>query len=217
MTKELGLRERKKIKTRRTISAAAMRLFVERGFENVSIAEVAEAAEVSKMTVFNYFGTKEDLVFDRQDEVVHGPSRTVRTRPPGMSAVTALRDAYLDDLRSRDPLVAFSEGIETFARLLDSSPALQARTREIFERREAELAATFAEEDRVGDGGLTARLVAGQVTAVHRVLFHESCRRLLDGQDPDEIAGRLAQAAQNAFDLLEAGIGKDYCVRREGE
>src|SRR5436853_609935 len=72
-----GLRERKKRKTRESIANAAARLFTERGFEVVTVAEVARAAEVSEQTVFNYFPTKEDLVFDRDAEVEESLVRLV--------------------------------------------------------------------------------------------------------------------------------------------
>ena len=68
MADEKGFRGRKKLATRRALSDMATRLFIERGFDNVTVAEIAEAANVAKMTVFNYFPRKEDLFFDREDE-----------------------------------------------------------------------------------------------------------------------------------------------------
>lgn len=77
-----GLRERKKARTRALVAETAMGLFAARGFDAVTVAEVAEAAEVSVTTVFNYFPTKEDLFYDRQDEVVEHLSRVVRAGGP---------------------------------------------------------------------------------------------------------------------------------------
>src|SRR5690349_18397306 len=91
---EVGLRERKKRQTRLAISDKATRLFIERGFENVTISEVAAAADVSVATVFNYFATKEELFFDRGPEVEEAPSRIVRERHRGESAVAALRRSF---------------------------------------------------------------------------------------------------------------------------
>lgn len=217
MATDLGLRARKKQQTRQAISAAAMRLFAERGFDHVSVADVAQAADVSRVTVFNYFPTKEDLVFDQQDEAINGPSRTVRERRPGQSAISALRAAYLDALERRDPLIAFSDGFERFVRLIDSSPSLRARSREMFEQRENELAATLAAETETATGPesdpLRARFVAGQVTAIHRMLFVDSYRRLLGGEPMADIAEGLKHASEVAFDLLERGIGEGYCTR----
>src|ERR1044072_3360459 len=84
-----GLRERKKRQTRQHISDVATGLFMERGFETVTIAEIAEAAEVSVNTVYNYFPAKEDLFVDREEEIVDRPSRLVRERAVGRSGAGA--------------------------------------------------------------------------------------------------------------------------------
>jgi AcrR family transcriptional regulator len=211
---ELGLRERKKRRTRETISDVATGLFIDRGFDRVTIAEVARAADVSVNTIFNYFRTKEDLFFDRQVEVEEARSRIVRGRMQGESAVAALRRDYLAALERRDPYSGVNDDLVTFARLIRESPALQAREREIGERSEAALARTLAEETGVGEDDLIPRLVASQVAGVYRTLFAESRRRLLAGQTADEIAPALLSAARLAFDLLESGVG-DYCTRRD--
>src|ERR687886_153287 len=88
----VGLRQRKKLRTRQAISEAAIALFLERGYDQVSIAEIAAAAEVSKRTLFAYFPTKDDLVLhrfaDHQDEA----ARVVRARPPGVAPLPALHE-----------------------------------------------------------------------------------------------------------------------------
>jgi AcrR family transcriptional regulator len=85
-----GLRERKKQRTRREISDVATRLFIERGFDRVTLAEIADAAEVSVKTIFNHFGSKEDLYFDRADELRESFVRTVTERPEGVGVLDAL-------------------------------------------------------------------------------------------------------------------------------
>src|SRR6266567_1533882 len=89
-----GLRERKKQRTRQAISDVATRLFIARGFDAVTVAEVAQAADVSVNTVFNYFSTKEDLFFDRAETFINEPSRIVRARRRGESVVDALYRSY---------------------------------------------------------------------------------------------------------------------------
>src|SRR5579859_331706 len=89
MSQELGLRERKKERTRELIAATARRLFVERGFEEVRVAEIARAAEVSEATVFNYFPTKEDLLYSRLEAFEEELVSAVRERPPGVSVLAA--------------------------------------------------------------------------------------------------------------------------------
>src|SRR5512132_3041108 len=87
----LGLRERKKQRTRELIAETARRLFSERGFERITVAEIARAAEVSEQTVFNYFGTKEDLVFWRLESFEAELLATIRERAPGESVLAAFR------------------------------------------------------------------------------------------------------------------------------
>src|SRR5689334_15787144 len=141
-----GLRERKKRETRERISDIATGLFMMRGFDSVTVAEVARAADVSVNTVFNYFGTKEDLLFDRRQEVEDLPSRVVRERGPGESALEALRRDFLDALDTRHHRYGFHEGSDAFTRMIAESPSLNARIREMNEAREQVLARTLADE-----------------------------------------------------------------------
>src|SRR5438094_8907826 len=91
-----GLRERRKKETRRAISDIATRMFVERGFDQVTIAPVAAAAGVAKMTVTNYFPRKEDLVFDRAEAVVRRLADVIAARAPGESMLAAIRRDYAE-------------------------------------------------------------------------------------------------------------------------
>src|SRR4051812_25013928 len=103
-----GLRERKKRATRDTIAAAAMELFKQRGFDAVTVADVAAAAEVSEKTVFNYFATKEELVFHRGAARREALIDAVRGRPPGVSVVQPFRDWTMEHLDrvEREPIDA---------------------------------------------------------------------------------------------------------------
>ncbi|MFF3437494.1 TetR/AcrR family transcriptional regulator [Streptosporangium sp. NPDC002721] len=202
-----GPRERKKRETRQRISDIATWLFVTKGFDNVTVAEVARTAGVSVNTVFNYFGTKEDLLFDRQEEVEDLPSRVVRERRPGESPLEALRRDFLDALDTRHHRYGFHEGGDAFTRMVSRSPSLNARLREMREGREKALARTLAEEAGADPGDLTPALVAAQVNAVlHRLTTH-SAERVLAGETLDAIAPDLRRHAERAFELLESGIG----------
>lgn len=212
MEDNLGLRERKKRRTRRLIADMALGLFIERGFEAVTLAEVATVADVSVNTIFNYFPTKEDLFFDRQAEVEDLWSRVVRARGPGEPAVAALRRDYLAALDRRDPRAGLNDGLVAFARVIQGSPALQAREREIRARSDAALAYTLATEAGAGPGDLTPYVVAGLVGSVYRTLCAESRRRLLAGDTADAVYPDLRAAAQRAFALLETGVGS-YATR----
>ncbi|MFC4910878.1 TetR family transcriptional regulator [Actinomadura gamaensis] len=207
-----GLRALKKRQTRQAISHAATRLFLARGFDRVTIAEIAEAAQVAKMTVTNYFPRKEDLALDVHAEFVAWLAGTVRDRDAGESALTALRRAYLDAVDRREAVIGFSG--EPFARMLLGSPTLVARIRELHEERERALAEALAEDTGESADALTPRLAASQFGGVHRVLFDEALRRTVDGETHDEIATALIEAAGVAFGLLEPSLG-NYAIRAD--
>src|ERR1700733_16242247 len=103
MTDATGLRERKKVRLRETIAATAIRMFLEAGFDQVSITDIAQAAEVSRRTLFAYFPTKEDLVLQRFADHEDEAARTVRARRADQPPLEALREALLEALRRRDP------------------------------------------------------------------------------------------------------------------
>ncbi|MFI6518454.1 TetR/AcrR family transcriptional regulator [Spirillospora sp. NPDC050679] len=205
-----GLRALKKAQTRENISHQATRLFLERGFDKVTIADVAAAAQVAKMTVTNYFPRKEDLALDLHEAFVASLAATVRGRAAGESALAALRRAFLASAAAHDPVIGFSG--EPFARMITESPALVARLREFHEEREGALAAALAEETGAGPHDVLPRLAAAQLGGAHRVLFNETVRRTLDGQGNEEIAAALAEDGAAAFDLLEPALG-GYAVR----
>jgi AcrR family transcriptional regulator len=232
-----GLRERRKQETRQAISDIATRLFADRGFEVVTISQVAEAAGVSKMTVTNYFPRKEDLVFDREEMIIGGLADAVRGRGAGESLLEAVRRDYARSLAERDVTTGVSG--RSFARMVDASPVLTARLRELLELREQALGDAIAAEigdgaGRAGepDGGAGAggepdggaggaaggggdvmsRMVAAQLASVHRVLYAEATRRSLTGQPRQDIVAVLAVEAERAFDLLEPSLGR-YQVR----
>lgn len=206
----IGLRALKKRQTRENISRHATRLFLERGFDNVTIAEVASAAQVAKMTVTNYFPRKEDLALDLHDAFVHGPAIAVRERAPGESALAALRRTYLAAVAARDPVIGFSG--PQFARMVTASPALVARLREFHDDRERALARALAEETDAGADDLLPRVAAAQFGGVLRLLLEETLRLTLDGHHNDEIARRITDHTQVAFDILEPTLGR-YAVR----
>src|SRR5437899_9527311 len=93
-----GLRERKKARTRRLIADTAARLFAERGYENVAVADVARRAEVAEQTVYNYFPTKERLVTDRDEQIQERLCDLIRTRPAEVTAAAAIRGFVLESI-----------------------------------------------------------------------------------------------------------------------
>ncbi|NUP50729.1 MAG: TetR family transcriptional regulator [Catenulispora sp.] len=202
-TNPAGLRERKKRQTREEISAVATRLFTERGFEQVTIADVAAAAGVAKMTVTNHFPLKEDLVFDRADHIIRGLPDAVAERPAGEPVLAAARRFHAESLAAGDPTLGHL-GVR-FAQLVQASPALAARERQIQDQREEALAETLVRQARPEEE-LTARIVAAQIAGAYRVLYFTARRMLLDGLPPADLADALGRAARRAFDLLAADL-----------
>ncbi|MGY0230910.1 TetR/AcrR family transcriptional regulator [Longispora urticae] len=204
----MSLRERKKQQTKQSISDVATRMFIERGFDAVTISEIAAAAQVAKMTVTNYFPRKEDLALDLSDAFTGSLARTVADRPEGESAFGALRRDFLAAVDREDPVVGFA-GL-AFVRMITDSPALTARLRDLHDLREKALADALAAETGAAD--ITPRAVAAQLGGTHRVLFDEIVRHTLAGLDNAAIARELRGAAERAFDLLEPALG-GYAVR----
>jgi AcrR family transcriptional regulator len=203
-----GLRERRKQQTRQAISDTATAMFAARGFDQVTIAEVAEAAGVAKMTVTNYFARKEDLVFDRAEGIIRHLADVVTTRAPGESMLAAIRRDYAEAVARADVTLGLSS--PEFARMIVSSPALISRALEMLDQREQALGDAIAAE--LGDDGSQPRVVAALLASVHRVLSAEATQRSLAGQPRAEICAWLAGAATAAFDLLEPALGR-YGIR----
>ena len=208
MTETVGRRERKKQQTRQAIAAAALRLFTERGFEQVTIAEIAEAADVSVNTVFNYFPTKEHLFFSQHQPIEAGLAHLIRTREAGVPLVTFLRQHLLASLEHFRMMMPSHQhtGRET-GQIIQKSPALQAHAVQVAQQIEQDLAQALAKEMQAKPDDITPRLVAGQVLALYATLFAEGARRQLAGQTSEEIHAALEASAMTGLDLLEYGIG----------
>ena len=161
MAEAKGLRERKKEQTRAVIARAAIQLFLERGFDHVSIAEIAEAAGVAKMTVTNYFPTKEDLVISAQVSLIPDLAGAVRGRAPGESPVAALHRFYRAELDRRAEWTQLHDGVTPFARMTLASPTLVGAFARAWGEVEVQLARAFTEIDGDPDG-VTAGAVAGR-------------------------------------------------------
>ncbi|HXC78771.1 MAG TPA: helix-turn-helix domain-containing protein [Candidatus Acidoferrum sp.] len=208
---ELGLRERKKRQTRQLIFDAAKRLFAERGFDSVTVAEIARAAEVSEVTVFNYFPTKEDLFYGGMQFFEEQLIDAVRTRARGQSAVGAFRNRLLegaDRLASRETVAAIKKG----ALAISKSPALVARERDIVDRYTRQLALVLAGETGARDDDVEALSAAGALMAVHRMLVDRARKHVLAGRRGSELVEDYRSQARRAFRRLERGFG-NYAVK----
>ncbi|RSN68494.1 MULTISPECIES: TetR/AcrR family transcriptional regulator [Actinomadura] len=193
-----GLRERKKRETRRRIADAAAGLFTARGFDAVTIAEVAAAADVSVNTVYNYFETKEDLVLPPHQG--NRLAAIVAAREPGESAAEAVLRRLREEVRRRDPVLGLTPGFAAFHAMMRAAPTLLARLDDIAVRMEADLAALLARETGAGPDDPVPGLVAGQIGWLHARVLMELGRRTEAGHDVDATAGAM-------LDLLDAAEG----------
>lgn len=201
-----GLRERKKARTRASIADAANTLFGRRGFDQVTVAEVARAADVSVATVFNYFPTKEDLFFDRQDEIVSQLANVVRDRRPAEPFVDACRRDMLALIDREDWRVGLSPQMARFYRMVGDSPALQARSRLLVDRSVALLTSAIAEELNTGQDDVVASSAAWILVALRTNLLAQVQRDTLGGLARPVIVSRLIGAANRAYDLVGGSI-----------
>jgi AcrR family transcriptional regulator len=213
MSAPLGLRERKKQRTREAILETAMHLFTERGFDAVSVAEIADAVEVSVRTVYNYFPTKEHLVFDRMEVFEIALLATIRDRGPGESALEAFRRFVLTSSVRLETKEA-SEVVATAAHMISASPALQAHEREVLTRYTHSLAALLAEETGASAEDLEPWIAANALMGVHRALLDDARRRALAGRRTRRLAREVQRTAERTLALLERGLG-GYALKGE--
>jgi len=189
--------------TRARISEVAARLFLERGFDTVTVAEVAREAGVSSVTVFKHFPRKEDLFLDRAADAVELLRSAVRDRAPGVDVLASLREATHRLVDARHPLSGVNDRSVPFFRTVAASPALAARAREIA----SELQQTLAEElERdptfEGDGALLAAFfIAGYGT-----VMVETARRLIAGEPPSAVVDDHRARFERLFDALRSGV-----------
>jgi AcrR family transcriptional regulator len=209
----VGLRERKKEQTRQSIAETAWGLFAERGYDRVSVAEIARAAEVAEATVFNYFPTKEDLFYSRLEAFGDQLVEAIGARSPGEPALAAfgrfmlgsggwLRQAEAGDTAAMDRL-------RTVNRLIAASPDLQAREQLAIARSTRALADLLADQTGAGPDDIAPKVAANALMGVHRALLDDVRRRVLAGEEPARLAADIRALTRQALALLEHGLG-DY-------
>ncbi|MBM4793465.1 TetR/AcrR family transcriptional regulator [Streptomyces sioyaensis] len=210
-----GLRERKKRQTRQYISDVATGLFLERGFDAVTIAEIAGAAEVSVNTVYNYFPAKEDLFFDRSKGVADRLSRFVRGRAAGESAAVAVLRELREEVEAVSPRVGLMEGYERFMRVVHDAPTLKARLWYLQQEVHDNLEVTLREETGAPADDPLPGLMAGQINWVHQSLMHWIAQAMLAGRKPAEASREALVLLDEMADLLGEKV-LNYAVRTAG-
>jgi AcrR family transcriptional regulator len=211
MATELGLRERKKQRTRQHIADTARRLFAERGFERVTVAQIAREAEVAPATVFNYFPAKEDLFYSRLEAFEERLLGAIRARDPQQSVLAAFgaflfgQDGVLA-MRSPGGEDAATEQIRTITRVITESPALLARERQVFDDYARTLGALLAEE--TGEDPVVCQVAANALIVLHRALIDHVRAQALAGAPAARIRRSVRAEAERAIALLERGLGR---------
>jgi AcrR family transcriptional regulator len=208
---QLGLRARKKQQTRQLIFDAAQRLFVERGFEAVSVAEIARAADVSEVTVFNYFSTKEDLFYGGMTAFEESLLQAVRARHRGESVSKAFRRALLDSAENLTSKQR-AESIAKASRVVTHSPSLLAREREISDRYTRLLAELLANETGGGLDDVESMAAASALMGAHRAGVAFVRKEVLAGRRGAALATGFKAQVTRAFARLERGLGT-YAVK----
>ncbi|MFK0044175.1 TetR/AcrR family transcriptional regulator [Streptomyces sp. NPDC090741] len=189
MSETTGRRERKKAQTRKALADAALRLFTERGFDNVGVRDVAEAADVAVTTLFKHFPSKEALIFDEDEDKEAALVAAVHDRAPGRSVLHALRDHLA---QTRMAAGQDTPEFTTFIALVDSTPALQEYMHRMWLRHEKALVTALTEATGAPEGDIRTAALARFVM--------ESPSLVRGHADPQK-------ALREVFDLLEHGWG----------
>jgi AcrR family transcriptional regulator len=201
-----GLRERKKQRTRELIAGAALELFLERGFDAVTIADVAQRADVDVKTIYNYFGSKADLFYHRLEELQESLLAAIREREAGESVLAAFArfllaaQGHLGDERATARLRAITE-------MIVGSPALLAYEDQVYARLALALADLLANETGAKRGDAEPAVVAYALIGLHRSLVAYVRAGTLAGTPNASLARGVRAQAKRALARLEQGLG----------
>ncbi|MFD8811545.1 TetR/AcrR family transcriptional regulator [Streptomyces sp. NPDC059627] len=207
-----GLRERKKRQTRQYISDVATGLFVERGFDAVTVAEIAEAADVSVNTVYNYFPAKEDLFLDRSAGLVDRLAGWVRGRRKGESAAAAVLRELREEVEAVSPRVGLIPGYAKFLRVIEEAPALRSRVWAIGQETQAGLEEALREDTGAAADDPMPQLIAGQLGWVNTTVMTVIGREMVKSRDPREVSREVLVLLDDIEDLLSDRV-LNYAVR----
>jgi len=204
MSKPDGLRNQKKAETRQAISNIATRLFVERGFENVSVAEVAREAGVARKTVFNYFPRKEDLIFDREEEV-RALVRDAIVGRESQSPVDAFRALMRTLLETGHPIFHMTARPLQFWRTVADSPALTTYARELQVTLANDLGEMLSDALDRPHADPDARLAAAMLVSTLVVAYGDALRAFREERDPVEAFAGVMERGFAGVDAAVAG------------
>jgi AcrR family transcriptional regulator len=192
---ETGLRERKKEQTRVALAEAGLRLFAERGYDETTLAEIAEAAGVSTRTIFAYFASKEDILFASLQTMCDAVSGAVTGRPEGMDALTALRDFIVSSAHEKDELD------HRLAELIATDPTLTSHQRARVSQLQDMLTVELARDLGVGEDDLRPKVAAASLVSAFEVLERQDA-----GNPKPTTSAEVAAAVDPIFAFVRAGL-----------
>ncbi len=211
MSTPLDRRSRKRLATRQAISDAATRLFHKRGFDQVTVDEIAEAADVGRMTVFNHFPRKEDMFFDLDEYVREELILALQQRDPGVPPIETLRRFAHRAFEERKPYVGFSRGSQNFMETIEASEPLKARARAIRDEVAQLLAAALSQTAGRSPDDPDARLLAALLVTTWGVAFVQAHEVFRASQNAEEAqAVFLALVDKGTVGLKAAMAGTPY-------
>ena len=211
MSKSPDGRSRTRLATRQAISNAATRLFIERGFDHVTVDEIAATAGVGRMTVFNHFPRKEDMFFDLDDEGRETLREALRQRESRVSPIEALRLLAHRLITERSPFVEFSAENQYYIEAIEGSEALKARARAIRDELAQVVAQALCKCDGREPADVAAQLAANLLLATWTVAFLHGHRTFRQSQNTQKAeAAFLAVVDSGTLGVKGAMAGTPY-------
>ncbi len=204
---ELGLRERKKQRTRETIARVALQLFSEHGFHETTIKQIADAAEVSPRTVSAYFPVKEELVFSDTDAVFNSLAARLASRPPGETTADGIRDWIHEFIHASDDDLALRR---CRREVIESDPSLRTYERGLQERAEQLIATAVAVDLELEPDDLLPKMVGAATMAALDSLGHEAKKK---NKTPQRIGTEGLSVLDDAMAFIGGGVSA-LAVRR---
>lgn len=204
-------RSRKRLATRQEISNAATLLFWERGFDRVTVDEIASAAGVGRMTVFNYYPRKEDMFFDREEEGSETLREALRQRDPDVSPSETLRLLIHRLVANQSPYLSFTVEGQSFLKTVEGSETLKARARAIRDELAQVVAVALSESVGREPVDPAAHLAANLILATWTVAFIQAHQNFKSKQDAEEAKALfLAIVDKGTLGLNAAMVGTPY-------
>jgi len=191
-----GLRERKKQQTRETIARAALRLFAERGYDETTLAEIADAADISPRTIFAYYESKEDILFCNEEKFLDQLKQKLEQRPPGATTVDAIRE-FISSVPEAD------EQARLRKQIVANNPALQMKIRAHIGQLEPLLTESIAKDLHAPSDDIRPRLLAASMTAA----FTTVRDRLLEAEAGEPISHEQAMGTlDEVLEFMRGGL-----------